>query len=226
MTSHKKATGFRLPRTLAAGLALFTALAGCTMEPRSLEEIVNKGMWQRVPKTAAWVPAPSALIVLQRSVDGHSTQRITLANDTASKGENFIQMRAGTGNNLPWGRPAQYDTLLSDIGGATPAPFEDLSPGQMFTGQDALGPYTFATANPKPGMNCVYVLRRLDSDRLWIQTTDSYVDFQMRNCVTGPVAQAMIPFTTAMTAGTMARGPQGTVPASLPNLSPFAAPTQ
>ncbi|WP_118135255.1 cellulose biosynthesis protein BcsN [Oceanicella sp. SM1341] len=226
MKSSTHPSGLRLPRALAAGLALLTLVAGCTMEPRSLEEIVNEGMWNRVPLTAAWVPAPNGLMVLQRSVDGHSSQRITLANETALEGENFIQMRAGTGNTLPWGRPAQYDIILTDIGGSTPSPFEDLEPGQMFTGRDALGAYTFASEAPRPGVNCVYVVRRLEANRVWIQTTDTYVDFQMRNCVPGPVAQAMIPFTTAMTAGTLARGPQGTAPDALPNLSPFAAPTQ
>jgi hypothetical protein len=110
-----------------------------------------------------------------------------------------------------------FNEIVARFGGM-PAPFQQLDPGMLLSGSDALGSYVYASQTLGTDTTCVLVLRRLAPTSRPLPRGTRSLDMMLRNCVPGGVDQALAPMDPQLIA-------VGGVPqAPVYTLSPFAAP--
>ncbi|MDO9526667.1 MAG: hypothetical protein Q7J57_14200 [Gemmobacter sp.] len=204
---------------LVAGLVLLTACELAPIDlPVTLVQAEETTQFIAVPLHQAWVAAPGAIFVSERDLVNSVEQRIGLANHTLAAGDNLLTLRARTrGGRLV------YDEFLRRVGGL-PEPFTSLTPGDLLTGEDALGPYLWAEERRGESTICVLAFRRLDSGARQMPGRSTVMDVMLRNCVNGDVEQALGPIMAASVGNhpvyskTPAKG-------AVRMLSPLAGPT-
>lgn len=214
------ATGGRMRAVplMLAGLAL----SACTEGPASLlttpAQLQERTPFTQVAPTQSWINAPGIVLVMQRGLRGESQQRVALANQTGVPGDNVIVMRAQSLS----GRPGRfgYEDFMSRIGGA-PAPFADVSSGDLITAEDEVGPYFWAEERFGDDTICVLGIRRITSSQRLLPGTASVLDIMLRNCVQGEAEEALGPL---MSGSVSAPPVTGAVVGESRVISPLAAP--
>lgn len=201
-------------------------LAACNLVaptlPPTLAESEETTQFVTVPTRQAWVQAPGALLVTQRTLVNSLEQRIGLVNRTGAPGDNVIVLRARYVTGQQQGR-FQLDEFRRRLDGL-PAPFATLTPGDLFTETDDLGPFFWAERRVGSGTVCVLGLRRLDSTTRQMPGNTNVMDVMMRNCVNGEADQALAPILSGNIAGWgRAGGASGAEGITL--LSPLSGPT-
>jgi hypothetical protein len=209
-----------LATTAACDIVPFSIVLPTTLPP-SLVETEENSQFSILPLNRMWVQVPGALVATQRGLVNSMEQRIGLANQTTSPGDNYVQLRARFRQGHEIGR-FRYDEFLRRIGGL-PEPFSDMKPGDLLTGEDDLGVYFWAEQTDG-GTNCVLAIRRLDSGMRQMPGDTNVLDVLLRNCVNGTVEQALKPIMASSIGNYPGAG------ASLPEgssrmLSPLAGPT-
>jgi hypothetical protein len=182
----------------------------------ALETYENTVEYTLVPPTRAMVNAPTALLVMERTLGRAVEQRIVLPNDTAVAGDNVIHIRAQTSDSAQLAE-FSYDDIEARFGGL-PAPFQRQRASSLSSGRDSLGTYVFAREQVGVGANCVLVIRRMGVGARPLPRGTQALDMVMRNCVNGSVEQALAPM------GERALAVGGTTTGTVLTLSPHAAP--
>jgi len=199
-----------------SALCATLALAACTTAPGlgSFGADVSRAGVQyslgRLNQT--WTATPQALLMIQRTGAGEGTQIVALENNTTLEGDNFLWLRAHGGR--PAGR-FDLDGIVTRAGGV-PAPFRSLDNRNLRTGNDSLGPYFWQEWRSGAATNCVLALRRLDSGTRSLPSGTRSLEVFLRNCVDGPIEQALAPILDAQIRLGTASGPRV--------MSPLAAP--
>lgn len=211
---------------IICGAALLSITSGCdiiNLNDRLLNSSDKRITDYRIiPASMAWASVPGQRIVMQRSIGNEVEQVLFLPNDTTVPGDNQMILRASRKGNERAGR-LRIEALRYRIGGF-PVPFANLENSDMVTAEDDLGAYTYAT-KVYGDITCALALRKVDGTDRPIPLRRNAMDAVMRNCVTGPVDEALKPiaaenfgysgFTgTATTAGTRLISP---LSAPLPN---------
>lgn len=190
-------------------------VAGSQRAP-SMEILEKTVEYSVVPASRAMVHAPDALVVLERNLGAAVEQRIVLPNATAVRGDNAIHIRAQTGASARLGE-FNFSEITTRFGGL-PAPFQRLTDSALLSGEDSLGGYVYAREAIGAGTLCVLVLRRMTIGARPLPRGTQALDVMMRNCVDGPVEQALAPISAR------ALGVSGSAQGSVYTLSPHAAP--
>ena len=185
---------------------------------KSRQQIEKQTPLVPVPASHSWVNAPGTVLVMQRGLRGESEQRIGLLNDTALPGENLIVIRAATDGVNP-GR-FRFEQFLHRVGGA-PAPFADISAGDLSEGRDDLGTYFWAERPMEAGALCVFALRRLTPEQRLLPMNAASMDMMLRNCTRGGADEALQPLLGDSISTTPV---SGTSAGSSLMMSPLAAP--
>jgi hypothetical protein len=215
-----------LRRPHALALLCLTALAGCGFPyltvPPTLAKTEETTQFVRVPSRAAWVNAPTAMVVTERGLVDSREQRIGLPNTTTVTGDNVLILRARKPGVNETGRLV-FGEFMKRVGDA-PAPFAGLEPGELRSAEDGLGTYLWAEKRMVSGAVCVLALRRMTNGTRQLPGNYQVVDAMLRNCVDGSVEEALRPMTTSYIGyrqGDTGGAPQG----ASRMLSPLAAPT-
>jgi len=206
------------PALRRCGLMLALTLAACTTAPGlgSFGADVSRASVQyslgRLNQT--WTAAPTAMLMIQRSGAGEGIQIVALENASTLEGDNFLWLRAHSGRNT--GR-FDLEGIVTRVGGV-PLPFRTLNNRNLRTGTDSLGQYFWQEWRSGAATNCVIALRRLESGARTLPRGTRALEVFLRNCVDGPIEQALAPILDAqirLGAGAGARV-----------FSPLAAPRQ
>ncbi|WP_018304770.1 hypothetical protein [Wenxinia marina] len=141
----------------------------------------------------AWAAPRGALIAIQRSLGTEQEQLIGLVNDTTLEGDNILWLRA----RVPDGRsPGAFrlDDFLSRTEGV-PSPFANVSDDDLRRATDTLGTYFYLVYQTGGQTNCVLAFRRIDGAERLLPRGTNIMEVMLRNCVLGPVEQALLPIT-------------------------------
>jgi len=183
-----------IPLIIRRGALIFAlALAACTTAPSlgSFGADVSRNSIQyslgRLNQT--WTTAPTALVMIQRAQPGEGIQIIGLENATTLEGDNFLWLRAHGGRAS--GR-FDLENTLQRVGGV-PTPFRTLDNRNLRTGSDGLGDYFWQEWRSGAATNCVIALRRLESGARALPRGTRSLEVFLRNCVDGPIEQALAP---------------------------------
>lgn len=180
--------------SLAIGLACLT-LGGCNQSadsplvPQATRRDVAEPV--QVPVRKAWIEA-DAVLIIERRTRASVEQHITLPNATAMRGENFIAIVALRQEGLSSGRLAAGDALAQFR--ADLYPFAAVAGGDLISGTDALGAYSWAEKEVAPGLTCAMAIRTLRFPARPMPPGIASMTVVMRNCVPGTAADAMAPF--------------------------------
>jgi hypothetical protein len=181
---------------LCVGLLVLT---GCARAPLQIapsdREMASSTQFVSVRSPRAWVNLPTALMVTQRALRDSEEQRIGLPNSTTVAGDNLVILRAHSPRGADHGRLVFTDFMRRI--GSPPTPFERLASGEMRTGEDSLGHYLWAEQRTGSGTICILGMRRLTEMDRQIPNKYAVLDVMVRNCVDGPVDQALLPITDA-----------------------------
>lgn len=146
----------------------------------------------RIVRSArAFVNAPHALLVLERDLGSAIEQRITLPNATSLPGENKIRLRVQSGRSASTTRLSLTE-IMARFGGV-PAPFTNLSEGDLMVSEDRYGSYVYATRRISERMVCVLAVRRVEAGARPLPSGSTALDLMLRNCVDGSVQDALMP---------------------------------
>jgi hypothetical protein len=185
-------------RSVAVGLGLL-ALSACGSPPPKLAPTLVQteqfSQYRTIPSNRAWVNMPTALLVTERGLRDSMEQRIGLPNATTAQGDNFAILRARRPQGSDRGRLA-YHEFLRRVG-ALPPPFTDTVSGDMKAGEDAIGTYLWAEKRTGSGTICVLAMRRMTYSMRQLPSDYSVLDVMVRNCVDGPLEEALLPITGA-----------------------------
>jgi hypothetical protein len=138
----------------------------------------------------AWINAPEAQMVLQRELPRTTEQRISLRNRTLVPGDNLMALRTRSG--LRARGPLRFEELVRWVG-EIPAPFANVTPGEMISDSDELGSYLWTEEAFGNDTLCVLGIRRVDSSMRQIPSRDDVMDVMLRNCVIGTAEDALQP---------------------------------
>lgn len=201
-----------------------TFLAACTGDNPGLTDLqrdVARTEWMAVASEDAWIDLPQTLLVLERSFEPISEQRVLLPNHTTLPGDNFIYLRAEAASSLATAGMLRLRRVLAQAGGL-PSPFTEAELEVLRSGEDMAGTLIWAEWESGADTTCVLATRRLDvTDRL-LPDRAVALDILMRNCVHGDVEMALEP---AGGRGVMFSAPEGMASgAPVRTLSPLAAP--
>ncbi|QYK41000.1 MAG: hypothetical protein KF887_16645 [Paracoccaceae bacterium] len=208
----------------ASLLAGALAVSGCVgMAPPSLpqtqREIEDVTPLVHVPSRQAWVNPEGLKIVMQRGLGNGAEQRLALRNETVLEGDNVMVIRTRLPSFLSGS--LRFEEFLARAGGL-PAPFEDMTSGDLSAGEDALGPYFWADRRFGANTSCVLAIRRLDTGARQMPDGARAMDIMLRNCVNGEPQDALGPILAASVGGGPGGAPAG---GESRMLSPLAGPT-
>jgi hypothetical protein len=176
---------------------VFIGFSGCISAPPQIAPTLLQteqfSQYRTIPSSRAWVNMPNALIVTQRGLRDSMEQRIGLPNSTTVKGDNFALLRARAPNGSDRGRLAFHE--FSRRIGTLPHPFDDMVSGDIRAGEDSVGAYLWAEKRTGSGTICVLALRRMTYSMRQLPGDYSVLDIMVRNCVDGPVEEALLPIT-------------------------------
>jgi hypothetical protein len=204
---------------------VFMGLSACSGLPQPAPTLVQTeqfSQYRTVPSNRAWVSMPTALIVTQRGLRDSMEQRIGLPNKTTVKGDNFALLRARAPEGSDQGRLAFHEFLRRI--GTLPHPFTDLVSGDMRAGEDSIGAYLWAEKRTGSGTICVLAMRRMTYAMRQLPGDYSVLDVLVRNCVDGPLEEALLPITDGY-AGSGYGVSNGIPDGKSRLLSPLAGPT-
>lgn len=143
-----------------------------------------------VPTERAWINAPEAQMVLQRELPRATEQRISLRNRTLVPGDNIMVSRTRSGMRARG--PLRFEEWVRWVG-EIPAPFADVTSGEMISDSDELGSYLWTEERFGNDTICVLGIRRVDSSMRQIPSGDDVMDVMLRNCVAGTAEDALQP---------------------------------
>ncbi|WP_441867246.1 hypothetical protein [Phaeovulum sp. W22_SRMD_FR3] len=175
-----------------------------------------------VAVSQAWVPVRHPTLVVERQLSQSVEQRIGLRNETAMAGDNFMALRAEAFDGRSAGR-LRYEDFIAAVGGL-PAPFEQLRPGDLLSGEDDIGTYLWAEERRGDSRVCVLALRRLDDGVRQLPRGASALDILLRNCVNGTAEMALRPIMAETLLSDAAIG-ASPLRGTIQMLSPLAGPT-
>jgi hypothetical protein len=161
--------------------------AGMIFSNTKLEETIPM---QAIPAERAWINTSETQIVLQRELPRAAEQRISLRNRTLVSGDNIIVLRTRSG--LRARGPLRFEELVRWVG-EIPAPFADVTSGEMISDSDELGSYLWTEERFGNDTICVLGIRRVDSSMRQIPSGDDVMDVMLRNCVAGTAEDALQP---------------------------------
>ncbi|MTH64033.1 hypothetical protein [Paracoccus shanxieyensis] len=198
-------------------------LAGCVVVDAQDGILTRQQIEERTPYASvstgqAWVNAPGMRSVLQRNLRTGLEQKISLANDSAVRGDNVMMLRTQNGVS-GFGR-LRFESVIDRFGGM-PYPFTDVSSGSLLQGDDGVGAYFWVTENLGDA-TCILGMRRLNSGMRQLPGNGGVMDIVLRNCVRGTQQDALAPLMAdSIGVAPIARDPQG----NSRMLSPLAAPS-
>lgn len=158
-----------------------------------------------IPNSRAWISTPETSLVLERRMSFGSEQRIALTNSSTVRGDNMLILRRRAGGS---GR-LDLDDVLKRVGGL-PAPFGDLTEGELVAGQDRLGTYFWAERRFGSDTICVFALRRVTTAMRQLPDHISAMDVVLRNCLADEAEAALRPILADAITGAQVQGlPKG-----------------
>lgn len=173
---------------------LCSLLAGCGADMNTLgltqKQIENREAFQSVPASQAWVNPEGITVIMQRGLLAGAEQRIGLRSTVPVPGDNILVLRTRSGH-LAAGR-FRFEEFMTRVGGA-PAPFGDLSSGELHTSEDAIGTYFWAEESMGTNVTCVFAIRRLTESDRRLPLDSRVMDVMLRNCAVGDAADALTP---------------------------------
>jgi hypothetical protein len=201
------------------------ALAGCTGSPfvqtvsHDTLQVSQQFVAQRLDQS--WARPHGAIINIARSLGTEAEQIIGLVNETTISGDNFLWLRA----RVPDGRnPGKFnlEEFLSRTEGV-PVPFSRVSDANLHQATDSLGTYYYLEWRSGSSTNCVLAFRRIMRAARILPSGTNVLEAMLRNCVQGPIADALAPIqdreiSFSATTGTQYDAGSGQM------LSPLAAP--
>ncbi|MDG2259702.1 MAG: hypothetical protein P8L68_14545 [Paracoccaceae bacterium] len=200
-------------------------LAACTGLPfvqtvsHDTLQVSQQFVAQRLDQS--WARPHGAIINIGRSLGKEAEQIIGLVNETTISGDNFLWLRA----RVPDGSDTGYFNLqefLSRTEGV-PVPFLGVSDANLHQATDSLGTYFYLEWRSGSSTNCVLAFRRIMSAARILPSGTNVLEAMLRNCVQGPIADALAPIqdreiSFSATTGTQYDAGRGQI------LSPLAAP--
>ncbi|MGV8989605.1 MAG: hypothetical protein ACOH2H_25655 [Cypionkella sp.] len=211
---------------IGAMLVLFPVLSACDGMlphlPPTFDETAETSQFVSVPPSAIWVYAPGAIAAQERGLQSAREQRIALPNRTTVRGDNTLLLLARYYLGPDIGR-FQYEDFVHKVGGL-PEPFQDISSGDLLSGEDELGPYFWSEMRLGENTVCVLSLRRLGSGTRRMPDNSNVMDVMLRNCVNGTADDALKPISAA-NIGNYQGGSTATASNPIRMLSPLAGPT-
>lgn len=200
-------------------------LAACTGLPfvqtvsHDTLQVSQQFVAQRLDQS--WARPHGAIINIGRSLGKEAEQIIGLVNETTISGDNFLWLRA----RVPDGSDTGYFNLqefLSRTEGV-PVPFLGVSDANLHQATDSLGTYFYLEWRSGSSTNCVLAFRRIMSAARILPSGTNVLEAMLRNCVQGPIADALAPIqdreiSFSATTGTQYDAGRGRI------LSPLAAP--
>ncbi|MFT4854394.1 MAG: hypothetical protein ACI9YR_002795 [Bacteroidia bacterium] len=171
------------------------ALAACTGSPfvqtqgHDMLQVTRQFVVQRLDQS--WARPNGAMINITRSLGTEGEQIIGLVNETTISGDNFLWLRA----RVPDGRdPGLFDLeeFLSRTEGV-PVPFSQVSNANLRQDTDSLGNYFYLEWRSGSSTNCVLAFRRIAGAARILPSGTNVLEVMLRNCVQGPIADALAP---------------------------------
>lgn len=201
------------------------ALVACTGLPsvqtvsHDTLQVSQQFVAQRLDQS--WARPHGAIINIARSLGTEAEQIIGLVNETTISGDNFLWLRA----RVPDGSDQGYFNLqefLSRTEGV-PVPFSRVSDANLLQATDSLGTYFYLEWRSGSSTNCVLAFRRIMDTARILPSGTNVLEAMLRNCVQGPIADALAPIqdreiSFSATTGTQYDAGRGQM------LSPLAAP--
>lgn len=201
------------------------ALVACTGLPfvqtvsHDTLQVSQQFVAQRLDQS--WTRPHGAIINIARSLGTEAEQIIGLVNETTISGDNFLWLRA----RVPDGSDQGYFNLqefLSRTEGV-PVPFSRVSDANLHQATDSLGTYFYLEWRSGSSTNCVLAFRRIMDTARILPSGTNVLEAMLRNCVQGPIADALAPIqdreiSFSATTGTQYVAGRGQM------LSPLAAP--
>lgn len=169
----------------------------------------------------SWAAPRGAIIAIERSLGVEQEQIIGLVNDTTIDGDNFLWLRARVPDGRGVGRFDLNDFLSRTEG--VPVPFAAVSDRDLRQGADSLGTYFYLEYRTGGSTNCVLAFRRIDGASRLLPRGTNVLEVMLRNCVQGPIEQAVAPITDRQIGVGAVAGVQ-TAGGGNRMLSPLAAP--
>jgi hypothetical protein len=216
----------RFRRCWCGGAAMSLLVLAAACQPIAPSSYLSIEVLQRTTEYVlqrldrAWASPTGSLIALQRPVGSEFEQVIGLVNDTTLPGDNQLWLRA----RVPDGQAAGRFRLEEFLGriGTIPPPFTEVSDRDLRSATDSLGTYFYLIYRTGGEVNCVLAFRRIDGARRLLPPGTSVMEAMLRNCVPGPIENALLPITDRQigVAAVAAATPDG----GNRMLSPLAAP--
>jgi hypothetical protein len=206
----------------AAALACAPLLAGCVAPDAGCSVVRQPAIRAEITAADRWSHQPTALGAFGRSGPLAAEQIYVLENGTVFPGDNTLRMLARTtaAGHAPPFSPAE---IFACSGGA-PEPFSAQTLDGMIVGEDAAGPVMWTQTRVGVDTICALGLRRLTADRNLTPDGASVVDVVLRNCVAGPIEEAMAPLRPDRIAVGPGTRPAAGASSSPKLLSPLAGP--
>ena len=200
-------------------------LAACTGLPfvqtvsHDTLQVSQQFVEQRLDQS--WARPHGAIINVARSLGTEAEQIIGLVNETTISGDHFLWLRA----RVPDGSDTGYFNLQEFLSRteAVPVPFLGVSDANLHQATDSLGTYFYLEWRSGSSTNCVLAFRRIMSAARILPSGTNVLEAMLRNCVQGPIADALAPIqdreiSFSATTGTQYDAGRGQM------LSPLAAP--
>jgi hypothetical protein len=201
------------------------AVAACTGSPfvqtlgLDTLQMSRQFVVQRLDRS--WAAPQGSMINITRSLGTEAEQIIGLVNETTIKGDNLLWLRARVPDGANPGRFNLEDFLSRTEG--VPVPFSRVSDANLRQGTDSLGTYFYLEWRSGSSTNCVLAFRRIAGAARILPRGTNVLEVMLRNCVQGPIADALAPIQDRQIGFSATAGTQY-VTGGDRMLSPLAAP--